>query len=185
MNKLLTSFLLISILSFGQSISKKDTKDKIQNKDISWKTFNQLNYTIQYPSTWVLDESGEMGTNFILFSPLESGNDKFKENVNLLIQDLTGKNIDIDKYTEISESQIKTMVKNANLIESKRIENTKNEYHKIIYSVMHDQLNLQFEQYYWVFKNKAYVLTFTCEKDKFSIFSETGEKILKSFQFIK
>ncbi|MBK7681894.1 MAG: hypothetical protein IPJ26_05200 [Bacteroidetes bacterium] len=39
-----------------------------------------------------------MGTSFIIFSPLENDEDKFKENVNLLMQDLTGQNIDLDKY---------------------------------------------------------------------------------------
>jgi|TARA_B110000908_G_C10242267_1_gene446744 hypothetical protein len=36
-----------------------------------------------------------MGTSFILFSQLNLDTEKFKENVNLIIQDLTSYNIDL------------------------------------------------------------------------------------------
>ncbi|MBC7861746.1 MAG: hypothetical protein IAF38_02155 [Bacteroidia bacterium] len=152
-----------------------------QTKKNDWKTLAKANYSIQYPSAWELNESGQGGSSFILFSALEPGQDKFRENVNLLIQDLTGQNIDINKYTEISESQIKTKATNGKLIESKRIKTGK-EYHKIIYTADQGTLHLKFEMYYWVIANKAYLLTFTSEQTKFESFKATGEKILNSFK---
>lgn len=177
MTKFFTSLMLLSIVACGQTTTKQKTVQTISG----WKTLDQSNYTIQYPSNWELNQSGQMNTSFMLLSPLESDKDKFKENVNLIIQDLTGQNIDLNKYTEISEGQIKTMVTNANLIESKRIKNDNDEFHKIIYSGDQGIYQLQFEQYYWVFNNKAFVLTFTSEKDKFANLKEMGEKILNSF----
>src|ERR1700758_2867940 len=94
------------------------TNVKSQQKETGWPSFNQKEYTVKYPADWQLDKSGQSGTSFVLFSPLENKADLFKENVNLLVQDLTGKNIDLTKYTEISEGQINTMMPNSKIIES-------------------------------------------------------------------
>lgn len=52
-----------------------------------------------------------MGTSLIILSPLESEKDTFRENVNLLIQDLTGLDIGLDQYTKISEDQMKACLR--------------------------------------------------------------------------
>jgi hypothetical protein len=44
-----------------------------------------------------------MATSLVLLAPLESAQDKFKENVNLIIQDLCGYTIDLASYAAISE----------------------------------------------------------------------------------
>jgi len=178
MTRILIYFLLLSNTAFGQT-TLKESGNKTTIKE--WKTLDQPGYTIKYPSTWELNQSGQMATSFIIFAPLESDKDKFKENVNLLVQDLTGYNLDLNKYTEISEGQVKTMVTNSALIESKRVKDDKAEYHKIIYTGDQGIFHLKFEQYYWIINNKAFVLTFTSEQDKFVDMIETGEKILNSF----
>jgi hypothetical protein len=150
-----------------------------------WATLTQDNFSIQYPTTWELDTSREMGASFILFSPLEPEQDQFQENVNLLIQDLTGMGIDLDKFTAISEEQVKTMVTNSNLIESVRIKPASGEYHKIIYTGDLGIYHIKYEQYYWVINEKSYILTLTTELDKYDTFKETGERILNSLVFKK
>lgn len=177
--KILVSFLLLSIPVFGQT-TIKSTGNKTTLND--WKTLDQVAYSIQYPSTWELNQNEQMGTSFILFSPLESDKDQFKENVNLLIQDISKYHIDLSEYTKISEGQIKTMVTNGTILESVRIKNDNGEYHKLIYSGDQGIFHLTFEQYYWVMNEKAFVLTFTCEQNKFAQKAETGEKILNSFK---
>lgn len=149
---------------------------------ILWKTLTQNNYTIQYPSNWELSQKGEMNTSFFIFSPFDSDKDIFRENVNLLIQDLSGKNIDLNKYVEISEKQIKSLITNSNISESIRLKKNDKQYHKIIYSGEQGAFKLMFIQYYWVIDNKAYVLTFTSKKDTYNSFKETANKILDSFE---
>ena len=174
MNKLLlfgTVILTANLSLFGQ------TKD--------WKSLNKNDYSIEYPKDWEVNESGQMGTSFILFSPLTSQQDQFKENVNLIIQDLTGYNLDLDKYVEISEGQIKTMITDGKIIESKRITSRTLNYQRVIYTGKQGIFNLKFEQYYWVVGNKAFVLTLTCEESQFDNYQVTGEKILDSFNLNK
>ena len=151
------------------------------NAQINWKTIEDKSYSVKYPSDWEVNNTGMMGTPFILFSPLTETQDNFKENVNLLIQDLSAYDLDLDKYVEISVSQIKTMITNSNVIESKNIKSEFGEYQKMIYTGEQGMFKLKFEQYYWVINNNAYVLTFTSELDKYLNYKETGEAILNSF----
>ena len=150
--------------------------------ETEWKTLKENNYTINYPSDWELNQSGTMGMSFILLSPLSSEEDSFRENVNLLIQDLAGYNLDLDSYSELSTNQIKTMVTEGKLIVNERLMKNGQEFQKVIYSGKQGVYNLKFEQYYWVVNGNAYVLTLTCEIDQFDAFSEMGEKILNSFK---
>ena len=171
MNKLQITgilFLITSLTVFGQNNE--------------WNSLNEKDYSIQYPEKWELNKSGQMGTSFILFSQLSSDTDQFKENVNLIIQDLTGHNIDLNKYVEISEGQIKAMITDENIISSNRIKNKGAEFQKVIYTGKQGIFNLKFEQYYWVVNDKAYVLTLTCEINEFNNFKGVGEKMLNSFK---
>jgi len=147
-----------------------------------WKTLEDDAYSIQYPDTWELNQSGQMGTSFILFSKPVSTDDQFRENVNLLIQDLTGQNIDLDQYVSISEGQVKTMMTNGVILQSKRQQPGRREFHKIIFSADQGIFKLKFEQYYWIRNEKAFVLTLTCEASRFDEYLPDGEKILSSFK---
>lgn len=170
--------VFFSLIAFGQT-----TQKNIQS-DISsdWKTIDESGFTIQYPDSLELNKSGQMGMTFILLTKQTSQQDLFRENVNLIIQDLAGQNINLDKYVEISERQIKTMITNGNIIESKRIKTSYSEFQKVIYTGVLGQFNLKFEQYYWIVKQKAYVLTLTCEINQFDKYQEIGEKIMNSFK---
>jgi len=45
-----------------------------------------------------LDPTGSLAT---FVSPRQSGSDVFQENLRLIVQDLTGKNVTLDEYTEL------------------------------------------------------------------------------------
>jgi hypothetical protein len=149
-----------------------------------WKSLSEKGYTLQYPEHWDLDNSGRMGLNVILLTKLATPQDQFRENVNLMIQDLAGQNIDLNKFVEISESQIKTILTNGNILESKRESVNDKKYQKLVYTADQGIYKLKFEQYYFVENEKAYVLTLTCEADQFNSYREEGEKILKSFRLV-
>lgn len=175
---LVQTFLFFSLITFGQS-TQKSTRKESENR---WKVLNETNYSIQYPDNWDLNKSGQMGSSFVVFSRLTSPQDKFRENVNLIIQSLQGQKINLDKYVEISEGQIKTMVTNGNLIESKRLNLNGHEFQKVIYTGDQGVFKLKFEQYYWVINGQAYILTLTCERNQFDTYKSTGEKIINSFR---
>ena len=172
------TFLFFSLITFGQTTPKNTVKAT----EAGWKVLKETNYSIQYPDNWDLNKSGQMGSSFFIFSRQTSPQDKFRENVNLMIQSLQGQKINLDKYVEISEGQIKTMITNGNLIESKRLNLNGHEFQKVIYTGDQGAFKLKFEQYYWVLNGQAYILTLTCEKDQFDNYRLIGEKILNSFR---
>ena len=173
MIKYLAILLLLPSIAYGQTSNG--------GVDNTWKKYEQNEYSVQYPSDWELDVSGQLQSTFILISPLESGEDNFRENVNLVIQDLAGQAIDLNRYTEISEEQVRTLLPNSSIMESKRVKDRTHEYHKLVYTGEQGGRELVFEQYYSVWKDKAYVITLTTTKTSTGQYKETGAKILDSF----
>lgn len=145
-----------------------------------WKTLSEANYTISYPAAWQLDQSKAMGTTFILFASGATAG-MFRENVNLLIQDLTGMGLDLDKYVQISEQQFKTLITDGNVLSSKRTKNDKTEFHEITATGRQGVLHLKYKQRYWVLGNKAYVLTFTALQSTYDDYAVVADKVLGSF----
>jgi len=166
MKKLTTTLLFLSLCfnnSNAQELETHDTKD----------------YSISYPEDWTFDTSGQMNTTFIIFSQLEL-NDTFRENMNLMIQDLTNMNLDLEGYTKLSLKQIKA-VPNYSIIESKDMKKGNITYHEIVWKGFVTGKNLKFKQFYYVRNEKAYLLTLTCEENKYDTYSKVGTKILNSF----
>jgi hypothetical protein len=174
--------MIVAFVACGQSSQKESKTEEIKiETPENWKVLNESDYSIQYPDTFDLDKSGQMGMSFILLSKQTSQQDLFRENVNLLIQDLTGQNIDLDKYVEISEGQIKTMITDGNLIESKRLTDKNKEFQRVIYTGKQGQFDLKWQQFFWVVNKKAYVLTLTCEINQYDNYVSVGEEIMKTF----
>lgn len=174
--------LVIPILFFSLFVNGQTTSlNSVLQK--GWETFNDSNYSISYPENWEFNTNVQEGINFMILSRLSSSTDLFRENINLITQDLGGRNIALETYVEISESQVKKLIPNSNLIESSKKKKNGLEYQKVLYTGDQGGYKLKFEQYCWIKNGKAYVLTFTSEKDQFEDFKDVGEKILNSFSF--
>lgn len=146
-----------------------------------WNLLDDSTYSISYPKTWTMDTSGENGTKFYLFSPFLSENDHFKENVNLLIQDMEGFQITLDEYAEFTIDDIKNNVLNSTIIESTRKNAHGYEFHKMVYNGEIRNNNITFFQYYYIKTNKVYLLTFTTETSQYSRYLPVCERIMDSF----
>jgi len=153
-----------------------------QSTDIpeSWKSVNTAEFTIQYPDSFDLDSSGHAGTKLIFYSKQTSSMDLFLENINLLTEDLTGQNITLDQYVELSEGQITGMIQEAEIKDSKRIKFGDTEYHRLVFTGTQGQLKLKWLQHLRIEDGTAYVLTFTAEHSQFDKYVIAGEKIMQS-----
>lgn len=163
MKKLLFIILLLAInFTFSQT---------------EWANFEKDNFSIDYPKDWSLDTSGQMNSQFLLFSKVEE-NDTFRENVNLIIQDLKGQDMTLKSFIKLSENQITSMVENGKIIESEN----HGSYQSVIWSGFISGYNLKFKQFLFIKDEKANVLTFTALETTFDAYIETGAKILDSFK---
>lgn len=180
--KPITLFALLVLLN-GFSLYGQTAQGRIENTvPADWKTLSESGYSIQFPESYDLDQSGNYGMSFMLLSKQTSNSDLFRENINLLIQNLAGQNINLDQYVAISVDQIQTMLDDGNLIESKRLRANNMEFQKVIYTGSQNQFNLKWMQYYWVKNDRAYVLTLTCEENQFDNYVGIGEKIMNTFK---
>lgn len=171
--------LTLGLLACGE---KKQASMPADNSD-GWKTVITEDYIIRYPLTWTLDNSGRMGMALQILSALSSPEDKFSDNVNLVIQDLSGQPVKtLDQYTQISEKQIKTMLTDSEILSSEQFNRDGQEFQKIQYTAKQGIFKLKFQQYYIIKNEKAYVLTFTCIADEFEKYHQIGEKIMDSFR---
>src|SRR5690349_10739249 len=132
---------LISVLAFTLCTTAQPTKSNITPKN--WKAIDDARYSIQYPDTFDLDQSGQMGMLFIVLSKQTSEQDLFRENVNLIQQDLGGQGINLDEFVKISEEQIKTLITNGNIVSSQRVKSKSSEYHQVIFSGDQGQYHLK------------------------------------------
>lgn len=182
MNKtIISSLLLLFTYYFGLSQSEELIK---QDGHAQWKTFSQDLISIEYPEDWEIQSPGQMGTKFILFSPIRNQEDQFRENINLIIQDLSGHHMSMDQYVEASQQQIKNLITDGKLMESERIEKGGEQIHKIIFIGKQGMFELKFEQHYRIENDQAYVLTLTCIATEFDDYRERGEQIMDSFKIL-
>ena len=142
-------------------------------------------YQIKYPKTWQLDASKAMGTDLLLFSPLENESDKFRENVNIMIQNLGGQNIDLEKYKLITESQLENLATDVKVFESKIIKADNDRFYKTAYAMTQGKFTLRITSICFIRNDKAYLATFTSEIDKYDSYKTIGEKILITFSLKK
>jgi hypothetical protein len=151
-------------------------------EDTQWKRHDTKEFSITYPEDWELDLSGQMGSSFLLFSNLTDAEDNFRENVNLMIQDLSGQPMNLNQFIELSENQVRTLITDGQLELSKRHTKDEREFHEFVYTGTQGLYKLKFMQYCWVESNQAKVLSFTAEQDQFDLFAETAGGIMKSFE---
>lgn len=146
-----------------------------------YKMFSKNGFEISYPDGWRVDTSGTMNSKVFFFSPLEGPEDKFSENLNVMMQNLGGHQIDIQKYKEISEQQIKVMFSDGRLLESKVVDNNGREEYRLLYEFSQGIFKLKVSAICFIKNDMAYLATFTSEMSKFERYQKTAERMLVSF----
>lgn len=173
--------ILFSILGFILGFQTSSFAQKNAKSHINWLEFKKDNYQLKYPESWTLDTTAKTAADFMILSPLSSDNDEFKENLNLVVQDLSGLNFDLDNFTALSEQQIQSYMEESEVIENERLKKDDREYQHLIYTAKNGGRMLRFEQYYWIINEKAYILSFTAEFDQFEKYQDLSKQILDGF----
>jgi len=125
-----------------------------------------------------MDDSGINGTDFYIVLPHDSNNN-FRNNINLLVQDLTKADLDLEKFVDLTESQIQSSGK---LIKSERLNRNGVEYQSILFEANFGEGDLKFLQHDFVHNNKAYILTYTATVGTFEENLPKAQEIMNSFK---
>ena len=149
------------------------------------RTADRDHYTLRYPFGWELNEpeSSSQGMDLILLAPLLDEEEDFRENINIIIQDVQGMGVDLDAYTELSVSQIEGMMEGVTFLYSERREDDRGEsYQAIGFTGRMMELDFRFDQRYYIRDEMVYLMTFTSEESTYADYSEAAEKIFDSFR---
>lgn len=139
-------------------------------------------YGIKYPNSWTLFKDDDLGEAIHVVAPKSGGDDEFTENVSVIVQDLSGYNIDLDNYVKLAEKQIEETVNEGTILSSQRFEAGTVRSHKIIYKGEIKGFNLKLIRYYQLKNEKAYILTYTALDKDFEKHKLFGQQILNSFR---
>jgi hypothetical protein len=153
------------------------------NEDLT--TITQSGFNFKYPTSWKLDTSGLMGSKFFIFSPLEDDSDVFSENINGSIEDLKDLDIDISQYLSVTLSQFENLMTDGKIIESAMMNKGNEKYFKIIYTMRQGKFKIKGKCVCFIRNEKAYLLTFTAEDEKFENFEAIADEILNSLEVAK
>jgi hypothetical protein len=146
------------------------------------KSYSCPEYSVSYPKNWRLDTSRQAAPTIFFFSPLENSQDKFSENVNIMIQNLAGKHIDLSAYQGISENQVSTLGVNGKMIKSKIEKTAQGDRYYMEYQMTMNGNELRVKSICYIKKDIAYLATFTSKTDSFEKYNKTGTEILESFR---
>lgn len=173
MRTLIFLFLLLLTLSVSaqQTIDNSDTLLKVSKE----------RYSLSYPKFWTIDTSKMFGTDLILRSPRTDSLDDFSENMNVFVQDLHGQNYNLSKMGQESETQIKNMVTDIKIIESKLDSTASHQYYILKYSGRQGKFLLTIIQHYYLKDEVGYALTFTIKNGKETDYVPLSEKMFSSF----
>jgi hypothetical protein len=156
-----------------QTVDNSDTLLKVSKEQ----------YSLSYPKSWTIDTSKMFGMDLLLRSPKTDSLDDFIENLNVFVQALHGQNYNLAKMGQESETQIKNMVTDVKIIESKLDSTTSQPYYILKYSGRQGKFLLTTIQHYYLKDEVGYALTFTIKNGKETDYVPLSEKMFSSFKF--
>ncbi|WP_339684569.1 hypothetical protein [uncultured Nonlabens sp.] len=169
--------LLIIFILFPLIINAQEQNDSVE--------YEKDNYSIEYPSNWILNDSGDNGTKIFLYPTNSESSDIFTENINLIIQNLSDAPITLEKYKGLVEKQISGMLTEPK-ISSSEIENKNGlKCHQLIAEGKSGDYKFKTIIYTYLIDKQIYSLTFVTLYDNYEKNHIESLKIMDSFNLTK
>ncbi len=136
-------------------------------------------FTINYPAEWTRKTANQA----VVFLRPREGDDSFKENVNLMLQDLSANPMTLQEYTDLSKKQVTDNLGAGAILSLKNIKLAGQQAREFVFNMTYKDRNLKVKQYWFIKDNTAYLLTYTADPDEFDKYDDTATEIMKSFKF--
>jgi hypothetical protein len=149
-------------------------------KDFTWVTYSNGELEFLHPENWRIDESGMMGSTCFVFSDKKENG--FSPNINIMVQDVSGVDYDLDAYIELTEGQMKNFATELNMYSSEKYASDAGDYQWMMYSLRQGPKRIMVFQSITIFNSKAHVLTYTDMEENYDLRIEFAKHILQSFK---
>ena len=169
--------LLIFLILFPLTIVAQELKENIQ--------YEKDNYSIEYPSNWILNDSGENGTKIFLYPKVSESSDVFTENINLISQNLNDSTITIEMYKGLVEKQITGMLTEPKIILSEIKNKNGLKFHNLVAEGKSSSYKFKIIIYTYLIGRQVYTLTFVTLYDTYENNHIESLRIMDSFKLTK
>lgn len=150
---------------------------------LQWTDYLKDGYSLKIPEQWIIQPANNQATLFKIFAPRESSKDFYQENLTLVVHDVNHLNVDLDMYSEMLFQEYKKRLDNVSLVQNKREVTEKLDYQYLRYIGKDGATQILLDQYVWLYKGEALILTFSSEASKHYAYKFIGQKMLDSFAF--
>lgn len=148
-------------------------------KNVLTYTDKEKGYRIDYNADW---EREEVDISIVFSSPKESEDDAFQEAVNVVVQELSSMSMTLEELTGHMEDYLAKA--NATIERSGPDTLGGESGYSLVVTGERGELELKMMQIYAVANNKAYIISYTAEADKYDKYLEEAEKMIKSFEML-
>ncbi|WP_411893566.1 hypothetical protein [Winogradskyella sp. A2] len=154
----------------------------------NWQILKKDAFAISYPTDW--ESSNQMSQpsmQFLLLSDITTQNDdKFRENINLTTESLSGQSFTIDGYAKLSTDQIIAQIPGSKFESNKASTLDGQDAWEVIWSAdFGNGMILKFKQSFLLFNDTAYVLTYSSSKAEYDQYVKVADLIFNSFKLAK
>lgn len=164
----------------GEDDEEKETTTKKNNSSskTDWKSYSGTNYSFKLSSDWTktTNASAELA-----FSHLGTASDGFAENINVIVQDLSSYDIDLEGYKDLSLQQFEDLGYELESIKSMKVNGVKGYY--CVTSVYESGIECYMAQYFTVIDDSAYIFTFAADEDGFDELEDEVIDIYNTIEF--
>jgi serine/threonine-protein kinase len=154
---------------------------------INWLNYKDDNnkFSISYPETWDKNINNGM---VVFFTKKENQEDLFRDNINIIVQNLSNQPLTLEEYTNLTKQQVINEVGASAIQSTNDVILAGQKAKEMIYIIpknpLRNQLDLKIRQVWFIQNNKAYLLTYTAEKDKYEKYLQEVLKIDASFKLL-
>lgn len=156
--------------------------DNGESDDILVYTNEEYGIECTYFNHWELKQN-YLGTIVMFMSPLENEEDEFRENVNIVVEDLSAQEmeIDLETYSEASIDVLKKTLPDVNVLSNESYSLNDLDANRITFIGTQDIYSIKFMQVHAIKEGKAYVITYSASEDKYDEYMVYMNQILEDF----
>jgi hypothetical protein len=169
--------LLLILILFPLIIVAQEPKESIK--------YEKDNYSIEHPSNWILNNSGENGTKIFLYPTNSESSDVFTENINLILQNLNDSTITIEKYKGLVEKQISEMLTDPKITFSELKNKNGLKCHQLFAEGKSGDFKFKTIIYTYLIDKQTYTLNFVTLYDTYKNNHIESLRIMDSFKLTK
>ena len=148
----------------------------------NWQLTTSEGFNIHHPADWEVDLSGFMGSKFLLYLPEVEG-DEFRENLNLITQQLPAAPANLQELGELVLAQLSTFVTDVNILSHGIAGN--GEYFEVKCEGQQAGTNLIWYQRCFLQDSVAHILAYSADPKDFDAAFAAAQECMDSFKLPK